>query len=41
LHPLGVGIDYGVNRSFYTLSSKIPYLFGYTSEDSMLDSQRR
>lgn len=41
LHPLGVGIDYGVNRSFYTLSSKMPYLFGYTSEDSMLDSQRR
>ena len=27
LHPLGVGIDYGVNRSFYTLSSKMPYLF--------------
>jgi hypothetical protein len=41
LHPLGVGIDYGVNRSFYTLSSKMPYLFGYTAEDSMLDSQRR
>jgi hypothetical protein len=41
LHPLGVGIDYGINRSIYTLTSKMPYLFGYTSEDSMLDSQRR
>jgi hypothetical protein len=41
LHPLGVGIDYGINRSIYTLTSKMPYLFGYTSEDSMLDTQRR
>jgi hypothetical protein len=41
LHPLGVGIDYSVNRSFYTLAGKMPYLSGYTSEDSMLDSQRR
>jgi hypothetical protein len=40
-HPLGVAMDYGVNRPIYTLSSKMPYLFGYTSEDSMLDSQRR
>ena len=41
LHPLGVAMDYGVNRSIYTLSSKMPYVFGYTAEDSMLDSQRR
>jgi len=41
LHPLGVAMDYGVNRPIYTLTSKMPYLFGYTSEDSMLDSQRR
>ena len=41
LNPVGVGIDYGVNRSIYTLSSKMPYVFGYTAEDSMLDSQRR
>ena len=40
-HPVGVAMDYGVNRPIYTLSSQIPYLFGYTSEDSMLDSQRR
>ena len=41
LHPLGVAMDYGLNRPIYTLTSKIPYLFGYTSEDSMLDSPRR
>jgi hypothetical protein len=41
LHPLGVAMDYGANRPIYTLPSKMPYLFGYTSEDSMLDSQRR
>jgi hypothetical protein len=41
LHPVGVAVDYGVNRPFYTFSSKMPYLFGYTAEDSMLDSQRR
>jgi hypothetical protein len=41
LHPLGVAIDYGVNRPIYTLTSHLPYLFGYTTEDSMLDSQRR
>jgi len=40
-YPLGVAMDFGVNRPIYTLSSKMPYLFGYTSEDSMLDSQRR
>jgi len=40
-HPLGVALDYGLNRPIYTLTSKMPYLFGYTSEDSMLDSQRR
>ena len=41
LHPVGVAIDYGVNRPIYTLTSKMPYLFGYTAEDSMKDSQRR
>ena len=28
LHPLGVAVDYGVNRPLYTLTSKMPYLFG-------------
>ena len=41
LHPLGVAMDYGVNRPIYALPSKAPYLFGYTAADSMLDSQRR
>jgi hypothetical protein len=41
LHPLGVVTDYGLNRPFYAITSKMPYLFGYTSEDSMVDSQRR
>ena len=41
LHPVGVAMDYGLNRSMYKLTSQTPYLFGYTAEDSMLDSQRR
>lgn len=41
LHPLGVAMDYGVNRPMYVLPSQNPYLFGYTAADSMLDSQRR
>jgi hypothetical protein len=41
LHPVGVALDYGLNRPFYKVPSQMPYLFGYTSEDSMLDSQRR
>ncbi|MEK6671538.1 MAG: hypothetical protein AABY48_06820 [Nitrospirota bacterium] len=41
LHPLGVVADYGLNRPLYAITSKMPYLFGYTSEDSMVDSQRR
>lgn len=41
LHPLGVAMDYGVNRPIYSLTSHLPYLFGYTSEDAMLDAQRR
>ena len=41
LHPFGVATDYALNRPIYWLASKNPYLFGYTSADSMLDSQRR
>ncbi|TKB91728.1 MAG: hypothetical protein E8D41_09620 [Nitrospira sp.] len=41
LHPIGVAMDYAVNRPMYALPSRNPYLFGYTAEDSMLDSQRR
>jgi hypothetical protein len=41
LHPVGVALDYGVNRPIYKVPSKMEYIFGYTAEDSMLDSQRR
>ncbi|HLZ34424.1 MAG TPA: hypothetical protein VKP13_10430 [Nitrospira sp.] len=41
LHPVGQVLDYGINRPIYSLTSHMPYLFGYTSEDAMLDSQRR
>lgn len=41
LHPVGQALDYGVNRPLYTLAGSIPYLFGYTAEDNMVDSQRR
>ena len=41
VHPAGVALDYGLNRPIYWLGNHPSYLFGYTSEDSMLDSQRR
>jgi hypothetical protein len=41
LHPIGVVADYGINRPMHAITSKMPYLFGYTSEDSMIDGQRR
>jgi len=41
LNPAGVALDYGLNRPIYSLGNHAPYLFGYTSEDSMLDGQRR
>jgi hypothetical protein len=40
LHPVGVVLDYGFNRPLYKIVGSMPYLFGYTSEDAMLDSQR-
>jgi hypothetical protein len=40
-HPLGHATDYGINRPVYKLGGSIPYLFGYTAEDNMLDAQRR
>ena len=40
-HPLGHAADYGINRPVYKLGGSIPYLFGYTAEDNMLDAQRR
>lgn len=41
LHPIGHLVDYTVNRPLYAIARQAPYLFGYTAEDSMIDSQRR
>ncbi len=40
LYPAGVAMDYGLNRPLYNLASTLPGLFGYTSEDAMLNAQR-
>ncbi|TKB76264.1 MAG: hypothetical protein E8D45_06440 [Nitrospira sp.] len=40
LHPLGVAIDYALNRPLYTLASFAPGIFGYTSEDAGLHANR-
>lgn len=41
LHPIGMALDYGFNRPLYKLVGSMSYLFGYTSEDAMLDNQRQ
>jgi len=41
LHPVGLLVDYTVNRPLRGIASTAPYAFGYTSEDAMVDSQRR
>ena len=41
LYPVGQVLDYGVNRPIYKLGGSVPYLFGYTSEDSMVDTLQR
>ncbi len=41
LHPVGVVFDYAINRPIYALTSALPYLFGYTSEDVLVSSQRQ
>ncbi|MBI5854571.1 MAG: hypothetical protein HZB35_04940 [Nitrospirae bacterium] len=40
LHPLGVAVDYALNRPLYTLVSYAPGIFGYTSEDAGLHANR-
>jgi hypothetical protein len=40
VHPLGVALDYLINRPIYAATSAFPYLFGYTSEDVLVSSQR-
>ncbi len=39
-HPAGQIGDYALNRPFYSLAASHPGLFGFTSEDAMLHSQR-
>ena len=39
--PWDRSLDYGFNRPVYSVTGSMPYLFGYTSEDAMLDGQRR
>jgi len=41
LHPVGVILDYAINRPIYALASVFPYMFGYTSEDVLVSSQRQ
>ncbi len=41
LHPVGQVVDYAINRPLYAIASMAPYVFGYTAEDAMVDSQRR
>ncbi|MGE3151060.1 MAG: hypothetical protein AB7G48_00375 [Nitrospiraceae bacterium] len=41
MHPIGVGLDYLVNRPLYSISSSIPRASGYTNEDAMLDAYRQ
>ncbi|HEX9743030.1 MAG TPA: hypothetical protein VGA17_09590 [Nitrospiraceae bacterium] len=41
LHPIGVGLDYAINRPIYAVTSVFPYVFGYTSEDVLVSSQRQ
>jgi hypothetical protein len=41
LHPIGVAMDYAINRPIYALTSAFPYMFGYTSEDVLVSSQRQ
>lgn len=40
LHPVGVAMDYALNRPFYNVASSLPGLFGFTSEDAMIHAQR-
>lgn len=39
LHPIGVVLDYGINRPLYAIASTAPELFGYTKVDAALEAQ--
>jgi hypothetical protein len=40
LNPVGVVLDYALNRPLYTLASVFPSVFGFTPEDATLHAQR-
>lgn len=40
LHPVGVALDYAINRPAYRLAAQSPGFYGYTAEDAQLESQR-
>lgn len=40
LHPVGLALDYAINRPLYRLAAQSPGYYGYTSEDAQLESQR-
>ena len=39
-HPVGVILDYAVNRPIYAVASAFPTFFGYTAEDAGHQAQR-
>jgi hypothetical protein len=39
-HPVGVILDYAVNRPIYAVASAFPSFFGYTAEDAGHQAQR-
>ncbi len=40
LHPVGIALDYAINRPVYRLAADSPGFYGYTAEDAQLDAQR-
>lgn len=40
LHPVGLVLDYAINRPVYRLAARSPGYYGYTAEDAQLESQR-
>jgi hypothetical protein len=40
LHPVGVVMDFAVNRPLYAVASILPGLFGFTVEDAGHQAQR-
>jgi hypothetical protein len=40
VHPVGVVLDYAVNRPVYAIASAFPTLFGYNAEDAGHQARR-